>query len=68
MAITSQFRPCPTLGDVWLLDWQAAGPLKPSAVKPVLATLEQNLVIRRLGILVLPDKTALRPAMSMILG
>jgi mRNA interferase MazF len=68
MAITSQFRPSPTLGEVWLLDWQAAGLLKSSAIKPVLATLEQNLIIRQLGTLVLSDKTALRTAMSLILG
>jgi len=32
MAITSQFRPNPTLGEVWLTAWQAAGLLKPSAL------------------------------------
>ena len=25
MAVTSQFRPAPTLGEVWLQDWKAAG-------------------------------------------
>jgi mRNA interferase MazF len=49
MAITSQFRPSPTLGEVWLGQWQAAGLIKPSAVKPVFATLEQALVLRLLG-------------------
>lgn len=41
MAVTSQLRPSPTLGEVWLGQWQEAGLLKPSAVKPVFATLEQ---------------------------
>jgi mRNA interferase MazF len=30
-------------------DWQAASLLKPSAIKPVFATLEQALVIRTPG-------------------
>jgi mRNA interferase MazF len=47
MAVTSQFRPSPALGEVWFRDWQAAGLLKPSAIKPVFVTLEQNLIIRQ---------------------
>lgn len=31
MAITSQLRPSPGLGDTWIGHWQAAGLLKPSA-------------------------------------
>lgn len=49
MAITSQLRPSPSFGEVWLREWQAAGLLKPSAIKPVFATLEQSLVLRILG-------------------
>ncbi len=48
MAITSQFHPRPALGEVWLGQWQAAGLLKPSAIKSVFATLEQALVLRQL--------------------
>jgi mRNA interferase MazF len=47
MAITSQLRPSPAFGEVWVEAWQAAGLLKPSAVKPVLATLEQGLCFAR---------------------
>ena len=68
MAITSQFRPTPTLGEVWLSEWQAAGLLKPSVVKPVLATLEQILVIRKLGALAPEDQSALRLAIGLIVG
>ena len=68
MAITSQFRPSPTLGEVWLRDWQTAGLLKPSAIKPVFATLEQALLIRQLGALATLDKSDLRQAMDEILG
>ncbi len=68
MAVTSQLRPTPELGEVWIGQWQAAGLLKPSAVKPVFATLEQNLVLRQLGTLASNDQAALRRAISEILG
>jgi len=68
MAITSQLRPAPTLGEVWIEKWQAANLLKPSAIKPVFATLEQALVIRRLGALGATDQASLRRAIALILG
>jgi mRNA interferase MazF len=68
MAVTSQLRPNPGLGDVWINHWQAAGLLKPSVVKPVLATLEQRLVLRRLGALDDEDLAVLRKAISEIIG
>ena len=68
MAVTSQFRPSPALGEVWLRDWQAAGLLKPSAVKPVFATLEQTLIIRQLGTLTAADQAALKNAIGQIVG
>jgi mRNA interferase MazF len=68
MAITSQLRPTPVLGEVCLTRWQGAGLLKPSAVKPVIATLEQGLVIRSLGRLDAQDQDALRLAISQIIG
>jgi mRNA interferase MazF len=68
MAVTSQLRPAPELGEVWIGRWQDAGLLKPSAVKPVLATLEQSLVLRQLGVLHTEGQAALRLAISQILG
>jgi mRNA interferase MazF len=73
MAITSQLRPSPAptgvnWGEVWIADWQAAGLIKPSAVKPVLATFEQRLVIKRLGALTPADRAALADALAHILG
>lgn len=49
MAITSQVRSPPAFGESAVRDWQAAGLLKPSVIKPVLATLEQRLVRKTLG-------------------
>ncbi len=68
MAVTSQVRPSPALGEAWLSDWAASGLLKPSVVKPVLATLEQRLVIRTLGQLMAADLQRLRTALASILG
>lgn len=68
MAVTSQLRPTPAFGEVWLRQWQSAGLLKPSAVKPVIATLEQRLVIRGLGALTREDQDALRSAIRQVIG
>ena len=68
MAITSQLRASPDLGEVWIGQWQAANLLRPSAIKPVFATLEQTLIIRRLGALAAADQAALRKAIGDILG
>ena len=38
MAISSQLRPAASLGEVVVQDWQAAGLIKPSVVKPVITT------------------------------
>jgi mRNA interferase MazF len=42
--------------------------LKPSVVKPVFATLELPLIIRRLGVLALADQDAVRAAITDVLG
>jgi mRNA interferase MazF len=68
MAITSQFRPNPSLGEVWIGHWQLAGLLKPSCIKPVLATIEQGLIIRKLGKLSAADQAALRKTISEFIG
>ncbi len=68
MAVTSQLRPTQGVGDVQLKDWQAAGLLKPSAIKPVIATIELTLVIKRLGRLKEDDQQKLRTAIAKIVG
>jgi mRNA interferase MazF len=68
MAVTSQLRPTPALGEVWVREWQGSGLLKPSAIKPVFATLEQALVIRALGSLGAEDRQALKQAITETLG
>jgi mRNA interferase MazF len=68
MAVTSQLKPSGVLGEAYVADWQAAGLLKPSAIKPVITTIEQALVIRRLGQLTIEDQQVLRGAIARIVG
>ena len=68
MAITSQLRAWASFGEVWIGKWRDAGLLKPSAIKPVIATLEQGFIIRKLGSLKMRDQQALRAAVAEIVG
>jgi mRNA interferase MazF len=68
MAITSQTHTTPDFATVPVIDWQAAGLLKPSFAKPVLTTLEQTLVIRSMGNLTPRDQHSLRQMLAQIFG
>jgi mRNA interferase MazF len=68
MAITSQARVAPAVGETGVTRWQAAGLLKPSVIKPVLTTIEARLVLRQLGHLLPDDQAALRAALAAIVG
>jgi mRNA interferase MazF len=69
MAITSQvLRPAGAIGEVLLDDWKGAGLPKPSLVKAVVATLEQPLIVRKLGSLQDSDLRSLRLALQRIIG
>jgi len=68
MPITSQLRPISGIGEVLIGEWRQANLLKPSAIKPIFATLEQKLILRRLGVLPPSDQSALRVAIATVLG
>lgn len=68
MPITSQVRGSGEFGEVILEDWQSAGLLKPSAVKPVLATFERVLVRKTLGHLSARDQQRLRECIESLFG
>jgi mRNA interferase MazF len=68
MAITSQLRPTPTVGEVVVVQWQAAGLLKPSVIKPLITSIEATLVIRQLGALVADDQKLLLQALAAVIG
>jgi len=67
MAITSQIKSSMAFGEVTLIQWEAAGLLKPSIIKPVFTTVDKNLVIKNLGQLHEEDKQALKKALQTIL-
>lgn len=68
LAITSQVRGALGFGEALVTDWQEAGLIKPSVFKPLLTTIEQSLVIKRLGKLATVDAVILRNALSQIMG
>ena len=68
MAVTSQLRPSPAFGEVWIGEWREVGLIKPSAIKPVFATLEQRMVVRQLGTLRDGDRDKLKEAIEEVVG
>ena len=68
MAVTSQLAGEARADDVAVSGWVAAGLLKPSAIKPVIATLEKALIIRKLGTLEPADRDALKAALDNLLA
>ncbi len=68
MAITSQIRNTLTTGEFILQDWEQAGLLKPSLLKPLIATLEQNQIVKVMGQLSSIDKMGLEKTIQTILG
>lgn len=60
LAITSQLK---SEGYV-VADWKAAGLLKPSVLKPVITTIEQTQIIKKLGALEGEDKEQLHRLLS----
>ncbi len=49
MAITGKTDKDFSTGECLINNWQDAGLLKPSAIKPVISTIEQTLVLKKLG-------------------
>lgn len=68
MAVTSQIRQPLATGEALLQDWQAAGLAKPSVLKPLIATLEQQQIVRVMGKLSDADRVSLSGVIQMILG
>jgi len=68
MAVTSQMRSAAYLGDIVISEWQPAGLLTPSVIKPIVTTIEKSLVIKTLGQLDEEDRKSLRESIYKILG
>ena len=68
MAVSSQLRPSAFFGEVIITTWKEAGLLKPSVIKPILTTIEQGIVLRKLGRLVREDRKVLREMIDKLVG
>ena len=68
MAITSQVRQPLGFGEAMVGDWQAAGLVKASVLKPVFTTIEQPLVLRVMGHLSASDTKTLRAVITAVIG
>ncbi|CDH43905.1 MAG: type II toxin-antitoxin system PemK/MazF family toxin [Candidatus Competibacteraceae bacterium] len=68
LAITSRLRDPLGYGEVVVENWQQAGLLKPSVLKPLIFTLEQSKVLMRLGSLLQSDKSQLEKLLGRIIG
>lgn len=68
MAVTSRFRETLGYGERPVADWQIAGLLKPSTIKPVVATIERTIVRKVLGHLSEGDSSALIRCIDEILA
>ena len=68
MAITSQLSHATAGQGAAIRDWSAAGLPKPSLLKPILATIEQTLILRKMGALDTFDRESLARLIATILG
>jgi mRNA interferase MazF len=68
MAITSQVRTPLAFGEAMVGDWQGAGLIKASVLKPVFTTIEQGLVVRVMGHLSAGDLKTLRELVGDVIG
>ncbi|MBN1662320.1 MAG: type II toxin-antitoxin system PemK/MazF family toxin [Deltaproteobacteria bacterium] len=68
MAVTSRIKPDAVFGDAPIDHWEEAGLIKPSVIKPVLATVEKSLIIRKMGSLHNDDRQSLKKYLESILG
>ena len=63
-----QVRTLLGFGEAMVADWQAAGLVKASVLKPVFTTIEQALVIRIMGTLAAADIKTLREVVGDVIG
>lgn len=68
MAITSQMRYPLGFGEALVSDWQGAGLMKASVLKPVFTTIEQTLVVKTMGTLCSADIQTLQTLLGELIG
>lgn len=68
LTVTSRTRDRADYGEHSIEDWRAAGLLKPSVIKPLIATIEKSMVRKVLGQLAVIDLAAVARCLAAILG
>lgn len=68
LAVTSKTDKASGIGECRVQDWQRAGLLKPSAIKPAISTIDRTLIYRKMGALSSPDLSAMDQALRALLG
>lgn len=68
LAVTSKVEKNAAFGECLIADWQSAGLLKPSAAKPAISTIEQVLVLKKLGSLSTKDIPSVDRMLGALLG
>ena len=68
MAVTSRIEKPVGIGECLIGDWEVAGLLMPSAIKAAISTIEQKLVLKKLGGLSLVDMSTMENALKKLLG
>lgn len=67
MAITSRTEETIGIGECLIKDWKNSGLLKPSAIKPAISTIEQKLILKKLGRLSSEDLISMENALKELL-
>lgn len=68
IAVTSQIRTSASFGEMIITNWQSAGLLKPSAVKPIIFTANKSIIKKPIGRLSSNDQQILKTAINIIIG
>lgn len=68
IAVTSQIKTKPEFSEAMIEDWQAAGLLKPSVIKPIIFTAEKSIIRKTLGRLEEKDCNNLKVIIDTVIG
>lgn len=67
MAVTSRTEKTYGIGECLIKNWKEASLLKPSSIKPAISTIEQNMVLKKLGRLSSEDMTSMDKVLKELL-
>jgi mRNA interferase MazF len=68
MGITGKVSSSQKVGDIIITDWRSAGLLKASMIKPVITTIEKQVILKKLGRLQDVDIQSLKEGLMGIIG